>query len=366
MNRWGPRSRFALLAVLVCIALPARAENYLREEVRIPMAEAGSAGLEAWLVRADRPGRLPLALISHGSPRNPADRSTMTPGASYPMALEFARRGFAALIVMRRGYGNSGGDFAEDRGSCSKPDYVAAGRAGVRDLKAAIAWAERRNDIDTNKIVAIGHSAGGFATVALTAEPPPNLAAAISFAGGRGSSAADEVCGEDRLVDAFRTFGKTSRLPMLWVYAANDHFFAPALASRFRDAFAGAGGNVQFVAAAAFGEDGHQLFSRAGIPIWTSYVDAFFAKQVPGLAAVPMALPALKAPPQLAANGKATFEQYLHSAPHKAFAITADGHFGWATGKRTADEAKATAVKFCQGADGRNCRIVLIDDATAP
>ena len=42
-------------------------------------------------------------------------------------------------------------------------------------------------------MIAVGPSAGGFASVALTADPPPGLAAVISFAGGRGSRADDDV-----------------------------------------------------------------------------------------------------------------------------------------------------------------------------
>ena len=42
-----------------------------------------------------------------------------------------------------------------------------------------------------------------------------------------------------------------------------------------RDAFAGTGGQLTFVQAAAFGRDGHSLFA-AGIPQWTPAVDKFF------------------------------------------------------------------------------------------
>ena len=66
--------------------------------------------------------------------------------------------------------------------------------------------------------------------------------AGVSFAGGRGSDKPDSVCREDRVIDSFAEFGKRSRLPMLWVYAENDHFFGPALAEKFRDAFVRAGG----------------------------------------------------------------------------------------------------------------------------
>jgi hypothetical protein len=48
----------------------------------------------------------------------------MSPYGSYRQAVEFARRGFAALIVMRRGYGNSGGEYAENSGPCGNRDYL--------------------------------------------------------------------------------------------------------------------------------------------------------------------------------------------------------------------------------------------------
>jgi predicted acyl esterase len=72
-------------------------------------------------VRADEPGRHPLVLINHGSPRADSERPTMTPLELLPQANEFARRGFAAAIAIRRGYGDSGGGFAEDRGRARTP-----------------------------------------------------------------------------------------------------------------------------------------------------------------------------------------------------------------------------------------------------
>ena len=101
-----------------------------------------------------------------------------------------------------------------------------------------------------------------FATVALTADAPPDLAAAISFAPGRGSSGPDTVCGEKQLVSAFAQYGKTSRMPLLWVSAENDHFFGPQLVAQLTAAFSNAGGNVTFVKTPPFGSDGHQLFER--------------------------------------------------------------------------------------------------------
>jgi dienelactone hydrolase len=354
--------------LLFFLAGPAAAQNYIREDLRLPMREASAKGLEALFVRPAEPGRYPLVVISHGAPRKAEDRPTMTPAGFYSNGLEFARRGFAVAIVMRRGYGDSGGELAEHSGPCSHPDYIRSGRAGASDIKAAIVALGKRNDVDAARVIAVGQSAGGLASVALAADPPPGLIAAINFAGGRGSRADFDVCTENRLVDAFRVFGKTSRLPMLWVYTANDHFFEPKLAEKFHDAFKAGGGRVQFIRAPAFGKDGHSLFSSGGIPRWTPYVDKFLADhnltQRATLAALPP-LPALTPPSQLSTRGRESFDRYRLALGSKAFAVSIDGHFGWQSGRRSLEDARRGALKSCED-EKRKCDIVFIDNAPAP
>jgi dienelactone hydrolase len=366
MRRRGFIALFGVTVLLIGSVVSAMADPYLREELHIPMQAAGAGGLEALLVRPNEPGRYPLALINHGSPRSADERPDMTPWAMLPEAIEFARRGFAAVVVMRRGYGGSGGGWAEGYGGCENANYLAASAAAVADLKAAVAALSSRPDIDASRIIGVGHSAGGFATVALTADPPPGLVAAISFAGGRGSSSDDEVCRADRLIEAFHAFGARSRIPMLWVYAENDHFFAPALAQRLKQAFQSGGGRVDFITAPAFGSDGHQLFSRAGIPIWTPYVEAFLQKQnmMPRQTLLPPPpRPPFTAPKVLSADGRNAFETYLISAPHRAFAVSPDGYYGWRTGQRTAEAASAGAMQLC-GGNARHCSVVFFDETS--
>jgi len=352
------------LALLFGSAFQSAAAPFVQEELRVPLLASGSKGLEALLVRPHEPGRYPLALITHGSPRSGDERPSMTPLSMLPQALEFARRGFAAAVLMRRGYGDSGGGWAEGYGSCGDPDYVAAGAASAADLKTAIAFLASRPDIDTSRTIGIGVSAGGFATVALAADAPPGLVAAINFAGGRGSLRDDEVCRPDRLIEAYRVFGERARIPMLWVYADNDHFFGPALARKFKTAFTGSGGSVDFVAAPAFGSDGHGLFSPAGIPAWSGFVDSFLQRH--DLATHAAILPpnphaALIAPKVLSSNGRKAFQDYLMAAPHKAFAISPDGAFGWRTGQRTAAAASAGALNFCLQ-NAKSCDVMFVDD----
>jgi dienelactone hydrolase len=340
-------------------------EPYIQEELRVTYAPAGPQGLEALLVRPNEPGRHPLALIAHGSPRSPNERPNMSPWAMLPQAMEFARRGWAAVVVMRRAYGGSGGDWAESYGACANPNYIAAGNSAAADLKAAFAFLATRPDIDSARAISVGVSAGGFATVALAADPPPGLVAAINFAGGRGSLHDDEVCREDRLIEAFHFFGARTRIPMLWVYAQNDHFFGPKLAQHLRDASTENGASVEFISAPAFGTDGHGLFSLAGIPVWSVFVDAFLQRQGLQLRTTllpPRPRPPLGAPATLSANGRKAFETYLMSPPHKAFALSPDGRFGWRSGQRTTEAARSGALTFCrQGA--QDCEVMFVDDA---
>jgi dienelactone hydrolase len=342
----------------------APAQGFHREDLRIAFADAGPRGLEALLIRPQTGTRLPLALISHGSPRDPSARATMSPYQFYAQAVEFARRGFAALVVMRRGYGTSGGA-AESGGPCGRRDYLAEARYAVADLKAAVAAMAVRADVTAEGMIAVGHSAGGFATVALSADPPAGLAAAISFAGGRGSRNDNDVCQADDLVATFGALGRASRVPMLWVYAQNDLYFGPDLAWRMFQAFTGAGGKAEFVAAPAFGQDGHTLFS-AGVADWPPLVDGFLAAHHLGLRA-PLDPPqpvVLTAPPQLSAKGRGDFEAYLAGAPHKAFAVAPSGAYAWRTRQRDPDTARDAALQAC--AQYRpDCTIYAVDDSVA-
>lgn len=356
--------RAAAVVLAFLVAAPVSAQQFIREELRIPMAAAGPRGLEAILVSPNDTKRHPLALISHGAPRDAEDRATMTPNRYDAQAVEFARRGYATLIVMRRGYGQSDGPYAESNGGCARPNYLGAAKASVEDLRAAIKAMETRKDVSTQGMIAVGQSAGGFATVALTADPPSGLVAAISFAGGRGSVSPGKVCVEDRLVEAFGTFGRTSRIPMLWVYTANDQYFAPALARQFHRTFTAAGGKAQLIEAPAFGSDGHSLFA-SGIGQWTPYVDAFFRAQNLGVRdPASVSLPDLPPPEQLSAKNRENFSSYLKANPHKAFAVSPSGAFGWRTGRRTAEEAREAALAACSE-HGNGCMIYAVDDALA-
>jgi pimeloyl-ACP methyl ester carboxylesterase len=267
---------------------------------------------------------------------------------------------------MRRGFGDSGGVYAESVGSCPNPDFLTATITATSDLRAAILHLRRRSDIDSSRLLIVGQSTGGLATVALTADPPPGTLAAINFAGGiRATNCKDKL---DPLVTTVAALGKRSRVPMLWIYSENDQYFGPELAERLKEAFAAGGGNAEFVKALPFRTDGHNLFSMTGIPYWTPYVDRFLMKQNLVVREIPLPLPPLPdiAPPeQLFASGRRSFEDFLRSAPHRAFAVSPKGAWGWASARRTTEEATKRAIEACSK-HASDCAIVVVDEKAAP
>ena len=97
----------------------------------------------------------------------------------------------------------------------------------------------------------VGHSAGAWGALALASEQLRGVAAIIAFAPGRGGHANDfpnQVCAPHTLMAAAAEFGKTARVPVTWLVAANDSYFSPALSRQLADAFRGAGGKGGFSA----------------------------------------------------------------------------------------------------------------------
>jgi dienelactone hydrolase len=357
---------FGLLFLL--LSPLARAVEIHEAVIRIPWVEATPNGLASLLVYAELPGKHPLVIITHGTAREVELRNDVTPWQLLPQALWFARRGFVVIVVVRRGYGESSGkaDYLGN-GHCPQTDYEGASRKAAEDLRVAINYGIRLPQVDPTRVVAVGISTGGMATVALTADAPSNLVAAINFAGGRGSLADHDVCNAPSLVSAYRDFGKHSRTPMLWIYADNDKYFWPELAQQFDAAFRSTGGQDEFIHAPAFGNDGHLLFNH-GIPVWTPLVDAFLKTHDLLLLPEPLpdVLPPNIPPPSgLSERGQQAFRSYLTLGPHKAFAMSTH-HFAYSTAQISLEAARKNSLESCNRlaeASREKCDIVFEENA---
>ena len=364
------RKSLSLTFFLFILAFRLSAATLHEQELRIPWVKSPS-GLDALLVSVDLPDKRPLVVITHGSSRDTQAHREVTPWAMLPQAIWFARRGFIVLVVVRRGYGASEGepDYA-GTGHCPQSDYQKASENAAEDLAVAIDYGSRLPGVDSTRAIAAGISTGGMATVALTAHAPKNLIAAINFAGGRGSRADHDVCNPGSPVSAYRSFGKHSRVPMLWIYSENDKYFWPELAHQFDAAFRSGGGQDEFIQAPPVGVDGHRLFSQ-GIPIWTPMVDAFLKAHDLVLLPQPLPepqLPNVTPPEGLTEGGQESFRAYLALGPHKAFAMSAH-HFAFSTAQMNKDDAAKKALENCNrlaAASSERCRVVFADNTSVP
>lgn len=266
-----------LACAVLALAVPARAAP-AETVIRAPVVRGVEQALiEVTVFSPAGAGPFPIVVLSHGSPRDAEDRRREGRQRLAAQSARFVAMGFAVLVPTRRGYGESGGAWAEAYGSCADPDYHAAGLETARDLRAAVDAVRGEPWADARRIVLAGQSAGGFGSIAAAATRFEGLVAVVNFAGGRGSRGPDDVCGEARLVEAMARYGVAARVPTLWIYSANDRFFGPALARRMHAAFTASGGDAQFLEAPAVGLDGHAYFDAA-IEDWSPRVEAFLRR----------------------------------------------------------------------------------------
>jgi dienelactone hydrolase len=227
----------------------------------VPSPDPGTPA-HAILFRPPGDGPFPLALIAHASTQNVLRRVQMPQPEYRALAAWLVARGFAVLVPERLGHGATGGKYLEDQGGCDEADYLHAGRATADEIAAALGFVRKQPFIKPDGVVIVGHSAGAWGALALAGESPKNVAAIIAFAPGRGGHANDfpnQVCAPHTLISAAGEFGKTARVPVTWLVAANDSYFSPALSRQLADAFRQAGGKADFRVLAAYGGEGHWL-----------------------------------------------------------------------------------------------------------
>jgi dienelactone hydrolase len=221
-------------------------------------------------------GPFPAIVISHGVPANPQERAGYT--AKYVAAsTAFVKMGFVVLNPVRRGYGKTGGTFEEDSSGCRF--FADAGLETAKDIAAAVSYLRRHPAVDGDRLVLVGQSGGGWGSLAAATREDVPIKGVVNFAGGRGGKHQGvpyKNCQPDWLVADTRKYGKAARVPSLWIYAENDHYFGPEVTQRMYKAYTEAGGKATLLLVPPFGEDGHTLFGSAkGVPIWRDRVDAF-------------------------------------------------------------------------------------------
>ena len=236
-------------------------EPFRRQQWRVPSPDTDIAA-RALLFRPVGTGPFRLAVIAHASTQNVLRRAQMPQPEYRALAAFLVARGFAVLVPERLGHGATGGRYVEDQGGCDEADYARSGRTTAEEISLALDYLLKQDFVRKDAAVVLGHSAGGWGALALANADPKAIAAIIAFAPGRGGHANDEanrICAPHTLTAAAAEFGKAARVPVTWLVAGNDSYFAPAFSRGLSDAFRGGGGKVDFRALPAVGSEGHWM-----------------------------------------------------------------------------------------------------------
>jgi dienelactone hydrolase len=264
-------------------------EGVWREQIHwIPMVDdAGSQHLlQARICRP--PGDMParIVVMAHGT--FPNNLNTKLGHCTAEATRWFLDRGFIVVMALRRGYGATGGDWAEGINHKPGDDYVRPGLETARDIAATVDYTTALPYARPQAAVVIGHSGGGWGTIAYNSIPHSRATALVSMAGGRGQSVTKDgvwlpelgVWRPDLLIDAVGQFGRSATTPMLWVYSENDRYLTPTLAASLYDAFTRNGGKAELDQVAPYSNDGHRFFFGAGgSQIWGPLVESYLARQ---------------------------------------------------------------------------------------
>lgn len=252
------------------------------DSLQIPIddGQGQSIAMQGRLCRPAGVSNPQLVIINHGSPPSSKDRPGMELISCKSEAVQwFVQRKYAVVIVLRLGYGATGGPWTEGYGGCSNANYLKAGLETARQINAMVDYAIKLPNVRSTDVIVVGQSAGGWGTIAYNSLPHPNVSAFINMAGGRGGHYQDKPdsnCESQNLVAASGQYGKTSSTPMLWIYAGNDTFFAPSIADAMYKSFVDAGGKAQLIHPDKYGRDGHHLFLGAnGSEIWGPLVENY-------------------------------------------------------------------------------------------
>jgi dienelactone hydrolase len=286
------RLALALLATLVAPGLCRASDNrtllQIQEEIwALPL----TLPTVAYVVRPVGDGPFPLAVMNHGVSLNARERSFFPLVEFRDAAMWFARRGYMVVAPTGPGYAAGALDapelglfsiFYSHIGSCEKPNFNDAGIAAAAIDKWIIDYMTEQKFATPGSAIVIGQSAGGWGAIALSSRNLPSVKAIIAFAAGRGGRVGGKPnnnCAPDKLVEATAEFGRTARVPMLWIYTENDTFFGPDLSKRMHAAYTGAGGSAEYHLMPPFGSDGHFLIdSPDAIPQWSPLVSQFLDK----------------------------------------------------------------------------------------
>jgi pimeloyl-ACP methyl ester carboxylesterase len=354
------------------IISPAMAEQPLVVEETFLTVTIGRQDyrLEALIAKeAGSSERLPVALITHGQAVEAEKREQIEARGFLPLAREFARRGWLAVVVVRRGFGHSEGPTPYVLKQCRNGDYAASLAAQTDDIEAAMKAVGPRNDADISTVLALGISVGGAAVLDLAARRPEGLKAVVSVAGGIKTFAKPGGPPPARRRISFRCSGSWGSARVCQPSGSMPRTTAilrPITCARCT-AYIARGGRAEFHMFEPIGQDGHSIaLSFDGMLRWLPALDRFLRDhQLRTYDPAPLtaALGSLHLPD----GARQVAKRYDGRPTEKAFAVSQSNKVAYAQfGGRDLSEMEAKAREECEKRAKEPCRIFLRNFEVVP
>jgi len=176
------------------------------------------------------------------------------------------------------------------------------------------------------------------------------------------------------LVEAFARYGEYAKVPSIWFYGDNDSLWGSELPKAMHAAYAKAGGKAELVSYGPwpYGDAHAMVTSYRSQSIWLEPTRKFMESvdlptqrkfaidsypRPPKTDFAALARP--DAIPRLGAEGRSAYERFLASARPRAFAVSAEGAYGWAS---EGPDSLAAAILSCQQRAKSKCELYAVDD----
>lgn len=266
----------ALVSIFVFTGLAFGQSHPRWEQVWIPAEEKGFGGrieeikLDAALYRPAGVGPFPLVIWNHGSTDNGRIPDKNSERDAAPI-LFFLDRGFAIILPMRRGRGQSGGYNGEQERYWDHAPNLAGVERAIEDVDAVVAYAKTQPLFDTSRLVIGGVSRGGLLSVVYAARRSNlPIKAVVNYVGGWTNDRGPY----DFVGAMFKEAGATLKVPSIWIYGRRDTNYTDDSIQSYAAKFREAGGEMTFRFYNHDLKDGHFILTQW--ELWVPDMNPFF------------------------------------------------------------------------------------------